>query len=339
MLLYYPDEILLAIPHNTEYYEGWINHETEYLTVKRHKEHYKLPETPLSAHDLAIGDIVNVVYDNGTYFFNGVVEESGYSAVRINIAQKQDCKEVYEMIGNLHGEINVLFGPEYLRVNIPPHVDYGPLREYFLEEDRKRNIYFWETCIRKKHLFDLKAINKFSFWDLIEESYKQSHGDKHQQIIILTDLLGQFSPEIIIEFEKIFRELIIEADTYKVMAALKIIDGVVSDDSYLYFRCWLISRGRRLFNEVVENPDYLANYDISIANDIDHEALLYVATDAYGQKTGIEKEDDSFPRSIAYAAGLDYDYGAPPTKGTDWTEEELPILLPRLWQQYNGLSI
>ncbi|ACU61800.1 DUF4240 domain-containing protein [Chitinophaga pinensis] len=333
-MLVYPDEILLAIPYHTEYYEGWINHDTEYLKVRRRQEHYKLSETPLYAHDLAVGDIVSVVYDNGTYFFNGIIEESGYSSLRLNIYHKHLCGEITDMISGLQGEIKMLWGPDLLRVDVPSHVDYAPIKEYLDAVSHKRHAGFWETCIRKKHRFDLRTMDKFNFWDLIEESYKQSHGDKEQQITILTDLLQQFDTQVIIEFEKIFRELVIQADTYKVMAALKIVDGFVTDDSYLYFRCRLISRGRAFFNDVLENPDYLANYDVSITSDIDHEELMYVATRAYRKKTGIEKEDDTFPRSIAYAAGLDYDFGAPPTKGTDWTEEELPVLLPRLWQQY-----
>lgn len=177
-------------------------------------------------------------------------------------------------------------------------------------------------------------MNKLIFWDLIDESYRQSNEEKDQQTRILTNLLQQFDAQGIIEFEKIFRELVIEADTYNVMAALKIIAGYVSDDTYLYFRCRLISRGSAFFNKVIGNPDLLATYDISISSDVDHEELMYVATRAYSKKTGIEEEDDTFPRNVAYEAGLDYDFGAPPTKGTDWTEEELPTLLPGLWQQY-----
>jgi hypothetical protein len=55
---------------------------------------------------------------------------------------------------------------------------------------------------------------------------------------------------------------------------------------------------------------------------------------AYSLKTG-KKEDETFPRDTAIAMGLDYDFGAPPTKGNDWTEDQLPSLLPKLWAKFN----
>jgi hypothetical protein len=333
MLSPYPEEIVIAIPFKMEYEKDYLYHDTDYVAAKRHLEHYKLEQTPLRTPDIAIGDIVKVVYENGEYFFNGIMEESGYSSVRVGIVCKPLLNEITGMINSLEAEIVPIHGPDSLTINISSSVDYAPLKEYLLAEKQKGNIVFWETCIRKNHFHNIRTMNKFNFWEIIDESYSQSKGDKDQQVALLIRLLQDYSTDEIIEFEKIFRELIIEADTYKVMAALKIIEGWVSDDSYLYFRSWLISRGRTLFREVVENPDYLANYDLS-DNDVEFEALMYVATNAYRQKTGKEEEDDSFPRGIALEAGLDYDYGAPPTKGTDWTEEDLPALLPRLWQKY-----
>jgi hypothetical protein len=61
---------------------------------------------------------------------------------------------------------------------------------------------------------------------------------------------------------------------------------------------------------------------------------MYVATKAYSLKTG-KKEDETFPRDTAISMGLDYDFGAPPTKGNDWTEDQLPSLLPKLWAKFN----
>ena len=112
---------------------------------------------------------------------------------------------------------------------------------------------------------------------------------------------------------------------------MKIIEGSFTDDSYLYFRCWLIGQGKTIYQETLKNPDYLAN--IVKADKIhEFEGLMYVATKAYEEKTG-KKEDESFPRDLAYKAGLDYDFGAPPTKGTDWTEDALPTLLPALYNK------
>ena len=61
--------------------------------------------------------------------------------------------------------------------------------------------------------------------------------------------------------------------------------------------------------------------------------LLYVPTKAYEIKTG-ETEDSSFPRDTCISKGLDYDFNAPPTKGTDFSDEDLPAICPRLWERF-----
>jgi len=177
-------------------------------------------------------------------------------------------------------------------------------------------------------------MTKQEFWKIINDAVvKSSNVDsiKNKQII---EQLSTYSADEIIEFEKVFRQLIIEANDFKVMAANKIIDGWVGDDPYLYFRCWLIGQGEKVFNETLKNPDYLAEVvDKNI--DASFEDLMYVSTIAFQQSTGKEEEDDSFPRGVAIDAGLDYDFAAPPTTGIDWTNEQLPTLYPKLWAKCN----
>ena len=118
------------------------------------------------------------------------------------------------------------------------------------------------------------------------------------------------------------------------MAAAKIIEGWVSDDSYLYFRCWLIGQGEETFTEALKSPDSLAER-VGKGVETSFEELMYVATNAYRQLTGKDDEDETFPRDRAIASGLDYNFGAPPTKGTDWTEDQLPKSYPKLWAKFH----
>ena len=152
---------------------------------------------------------------------------------------------------------------------------------------------------------------------------------------MLISRLERYTPEEIVEFECIMSECLIEADDFKVLAAQKIIEGWVTDDPYLYFRCWLIGQGESTFTEALRNPDVLADVVEKDVAFLDFESLLVVATQAYKQCTGRQEEDDTFPREIAYERGLDYDFGCV-TKGEDWTEEQLPTLLPKLWAKFNG---
>lgn len=173
-----------------------------------------------------------------------------------------------------------------------------------------------------------------AFWHLIEQASAAAPADHAGQAQYLVTALAARPPEDIIGFELTLRQLLIEADDYGIMGAQKIIDGYVTDDSYLYFRCWLIGQGEAVFTAALHHPDSLAAV-VPGPYDCDFEALLYVATKAYEQQTGrAEAEDETFPRAVALHQGLDYDFAAPPTTGTDWEEEELPKLLPKLWKKF-----
>jgi hypothetical protein len=180
----------------------------------------------------------------------------------------------------------------------------------------------------------MEKYNADKFWKLIDGAVKVSNGNQVLFEKFLVKQLTKVSLEEIKNFEIVFRKVVIDADDYKVMAAQKIIEGYVSDDPYLYFRCWLIGQGKKVYDETLKNPDYLA--DIVRKDEIyELEALMYVATKAYSEKLDKE-EDDTFPRDNAIGLGLDYDFGAPPTKGIDWKEEELPTLYPKLWAKLHS---
>jgi hypothetical protein len=179
----------------------------------------------------------------------------------------------------------------------------------------------------------MQNINTDKFWTLIDNAVKTSNGnDAIKEEYLITEL-AKLSLEEIKDFELAFRKCLLDADHFKVMAAQKIIEGYVSDDIYLYFRCWIIGQGKQAYDEILKDPDYLSTL-VSNGDICSFEELMYVTTQAYSIKTGKE-EDETFPRESAIKMGLDYDFGAPPPKGTDWTEDQLPTLLPKLWAKFN----
>ncbi len=179
----------------------------------------------------------------------------------------------------------------------------------------------------------MDTINTDKFWSLVDNAVEASKGGDFLKEKHLTEELEKLSLGEIKEFEFALRKCIIDADEFKILAAKKIIEGFVTDDGYLYFRCWIIGLGKSAYTETLKNPDYLANI-VSKEEICEWESIMYVATEAYSNLTGME-EDETFPRSVAFYMGLDYDFGAPPTKGKDWTEDELPTMLPELWAKYN----
>ncbi|RPD49687.1 DUF4240 domain-containing protein [Hymenobacter sediminis] len=177
-------------------------------------------------------------------------------------------------------------------------------------------------------------MDKTAFWQIVESAKVEARGNQQVQEQALISSLEKLDLEQIIEFECFLREYLIEADHYNIIAAQKIIDGYVSDDPYLYFRCWLIGQGEAIFSDALRNPDSLA----SIIEDPyqDFEPLLYVATIAFEKRTGRKEEDETFPRAIASERGLDYDSRCE-TKGEDWTENQLPKMLPKLWKKFGAV--
>jgi hypothetical protein len=171
------------------------------------------------------------------------------------------------------------------------------------------------------------------FWEIIDKSCRLSRGSEQNQIVFIGSLLNEMGPNDIIDFEEILCHKIIESDDYKIVAAAKIINGYVSDDSYLYFRCWLIGKGKAVFDNAIKYPDSLAQH-IEKEEIPDFEELLYVSTDAYSKKIG-EEENDTFPRNICIQKGLNYNYSALPTKGKDWTEKDLPFICPNLFRLFS----
>jgi hypothetical protein len=76
-------------------------------------------------------------------------------------------------------------------------------------------------------------------------------------------------------------------------AAAFVINGGCSDDGFEYFRGWLITRGREVFERALADPDSLADLLAVQAaaatwNDLECEFALDITNIAYPQVTGEE---------------------------------------------------
>ncbi len=191
-----------------------------------------------------------------------------------------------------------------------------------------------KTLIKTGYQTNLRmdTISTDLFWKLMDDAVKTSPGNDESKQKYLEAALKKLPANEINAFEFGFRKVIIDADDFKIMAAQKIIEGGVTDDSYLYFRCWLAGQGKTVYTETLNNPEYLADV-VKKGDKCQFEELMNVSTHAYSAVTG-KDEDESFPRELAYGRGLDYDLGAPVTKGKDWKENELPGLYPKLWAKF-----
>ena len=170
-----------------------------------------------------------------------------------------------------------------------------------------------------------------SFWELVENARTDSKGNLYDQIEVITERLSKRDEKEIIGFECTLRELLMRAYHYNAMAVQKIIEGTVSDDSFLYFRCKLILYGRMVFENAINNPNYIFE---RIDPTVSGEPLLVAADTAFKMKFG-EDTEKVLPREYASAV-IDYDFGEHEVQGKDWNEEDIPKRYPKLWKAYVG---
>lgn len=178
-------------------------------------------------------------------------------------------------------------------------------------------------------------MNLDKFWKLIEQSKRKSEGDFDEQVEIIKEKLSKLPVKEIVFFDRIFYELYAKIHSSNIWAAFEIINqGYSSDDTYDYFRAWLIGQGREIYEIAVSNPDNLAQIDsIATATDYSGELLMYVASEAYEEKTGEENFDELLiegEETITYQ-----------NIELDWIDEnkqtiasKLKEKLPKLYQRY-----
>lgn len=164
------------------------------------------------------------------------------------------------------------------------------------------------------------------FWRSIEKSNKKrnadwSEYDVDEHIGNLTKLLSKSGKQKLIQFEKQLQICLNQLYTAEI-AELSIIleceftkedetivfKDYLSDDGFIYFRCWLILKGQEFFNEISQDINALINgkYSFNIG-DTWAEGLLYAANEAYSVNHENEDEyeiqqgvKEQFPEVIHY---------------------------------------
>ncbi len=159
-----------------------------------------------------------------------------------------------------------------------------------------------------------------TFWQLIEKSRKRAE-DCEEQAENLIALLAKMPPSDIVEFDKHFHKCLDNAYRWDLWAVAYIVHGGCSDDSFEYFRCWLIGQGQIYFEAALENAESAAN-NIEPGEDADGESLLYAASQAHEEATGEEEMPDYERARPAEPAG------------TPWDEEKVDELYPKLAKKF-----
>lgn len=148
------------------------------------------------------------------------------------------------------------------------------------------------------------------FWEAIEKSnkYKSAHWSEYdidEHLENLTTYLSRFGKERLVLFEKTLQEKLSELYTAEI-AELSIIleceftseNGIytfndyLSDDGFIYFRCWLLLKGKEFYEDIKKGIQVFVSgkYSFNIG-DCWAEGLLYVSDEAYS--VNHDNEDES----------------------------------------------
>jgi hypothetical protein len=170
-------------------------------------------------------------------------------------------------------------------------------------------------------------MDKATFWKLIDSTRRQAEGDLDEHVELLRERLQALEPEDIVQFDKIFRGYWIRAYTWDLWGAAYIIGGGCSDDGFMDFRGWLISKGEKAYENALKDPESLIRVVKEEDDDCQYEGFQYVASQAWENKTG--KRMDNFPDS-----GLQH-----PREplGQPWVEErdDLERRFPKLTRKFS----
>jgi hypothetical protein len=118
-----------------------------------------------------------------------------------------------------------------------------------------------------------------TFWQLIEETRGET------QPALIEQRLTLCQPDEIAEFDRIFRDYHHDSYHMPLWDAVYAVIGFCSDDSFDYFRAWLIGQGEGIYTEVTRYPQRAGEF-VMKGGPWQSEALMYAALNAYQQKTG-----------------------------------------------------
>lgn len=190
----------------------------------------------------------------------------------------------------------------------------------------------------EKSAFDTTQLKKTAemldeevFWKLINNSLKYSRNQAEQEAYLIQEI-GKLTPVEIVGFRLRTDKLLYDSYTSDMWCAAYIMNGGCSDDGFEYFRNWIISRGRDVYERAMQDPDKLINLVEDDVDVYDFESFWYVALEAFRQKTGKDLYDYIDNENFTTKEG-----NYPPIEFT-WKEEDpesMRRICPLLFEKFN----
>ena len=191
---------------------------------------------------------------------------------------------------------------------------------------------------RKQELAELKPtaemMNEEQFWAIVQKAVDEAGDDEDEYIEVVMHELSKLSLKEMVGFRLRTDKLLYDSYTSEMWCAGYLMNGGCSDDGFEYFRLWVISRGRKVYEAALANPDNLIDY---IAEDaevdfFEFELFWYVAIDAFEEATEADLydyiDDDNFTTREGNYPNFEF----------NWDEEDpesMKKLCPRLFERFD----
>lgn len=190
---------------------------------------------------------------------------------------------------------------------------------------------------RQQELAELKPtaemMDEEQFWAIVQTAVDEAGDDEDEYLEVVKRELSKLSLKEMIGFRLRTDKLLYDSYTSEMWCAGYLMNGGCSDDGFEYFRLWVISRGRKVYEAAMANPDNLIDYigDDDEMDFFEFELFWYVALEAFEEAVDAELydyvDDDNFKTCEGNYPNFEF----------NWEEDEpesMQKLCPRLFEKF-----
>ncbi len=190
---------------------------------------------------------------------------------------------------------------------------------------------------RQQELAELKPtaemMDEEQFWAVVQTAVDEAGDDEDEYLELVKRELSKLSLKEMIGFRLRTDKLLYDSYTSEMWCAGYLMNGGCSDDGFEYFRLWVISRGRKVYEAAMANPDNLFDYigDDDEMDFFEFESFWYVALEAFEEAVDAELYDYIDDENFKTCEG---NY---PNFEFNWEEDEpesMQKLCPRLFEKF-----
>ena len=160
------------------------------------------------------------------------------------------------------------------------------------------------------------------FWSIVDATCVATNQD--DQLNLLAEQLSRLSQADLLAYHARYHQTLADANRWDLWGAAYVINGGCGDDGFRYFRDWLISCGRKVYEDALSDPQSLARYapDMDGA-EAEFESFCYVADEVHEERFGSPIEQE-----VPDAEGEPV--------GQPWDEDEVYEMFPELASAYDN---